>query len=64
MALIDCDTHLFEPGDVWTEYTDPADRHRALRMENDELGYTWLRWGDRRITMAEPHQPGQVRAIG
>jgi predicted TIM-barrel fold metal-dependent hydrolase len=64
MTLIDCDTHLFEPGDVWARYADPADRHRALRMEDDDLGYTWLMWGDRRITMAEPHQPGQVRSIG
>jgi predicted TIM-barrel fold metal-dependent hydrolase len=64
MTLIDCDTHLFEPGDMWARYADPADRHRTLRMEDDDLGYTWLLWGDRRITMAEPHQPGQVRSIG
>lgn len=64
MALIDCDTHLFEPVDLWARYADPAERHRALRMEEDDLGYTWLRWGDKRITMGEPHQPGQVRAIG
>ena len=22
--LIDCDSHLFEPGDVWVRYADPA----------------------------------------
>ena len=59
MALIDCDTHLFEPVDMWASYCDPGDRDRALRMEEDDLGYTWLLWGDRRITMGEPHQPGQ-----
>jgi predicted TIM-barrel fold metal-dependent hydrolase len=62
--LIDCDSHLFEPGDLWVRYADPADRDVALRMTTDELGYTWLMAGDRRLTLAEPHRPGQVDGIG
>jgi predicted TIM-barrel fold metal-dependent hydrolase len=62
--LIDCDSHLFEPGDVWARYADPADRDVALRMTTDELGYSWLMWGDQKVTLAEPHIPGKVDGIG
>ena len=62
--LIDCDSHLFEPGDMWQRYADPGDRDVVLRMTTDDLGYTWLMSGDRRITLAEPHIPGKVDGIG
>jgi predicted TIM-barrel fold metal-dependent hydrolase len=62
--LIDCDTHLFEPADMWSAYVDPDDRDVALRMERDELGYTWLMFGDRRLSLAEPHRPGEVDRVG
>lgn len=61
---IDCDTHLFEPADMWRTYCDPVDRDEALRMESDDLGYVWVMHGDTRLSLAEPHQPGQVRSIG
>jgi len=62
--LIDCDSHLFEPGDMWARYVDPADRDVALGMMTDELGYTWLVFGDQRLALAEPHRPGEVDGIG
>jgi len=62
--LVDCDTHLFEPPDMWASYADPADRDVALRIADDELGYAWLTYGERRLGLAEPHRPGQVDAIG
>ena len=62
--FIDCDTHLFEPGDMWSTYCDPGDRHLALQMMKDELGYVWLTHQGRRLLLAEPHQPGQVTSIG
>jgi len=49
--LIDSDTHLFEPSGMWQEYVDPADRDVALHMEKDDLGYTWLMFGDRRLSL-------------
>lgn len=61
---IDCDMHLFEPGDMWREYCDPADRDAALRMETDDLGYVWLVHGSQRLSLAEPHQPGKTGSIG
>ena len=62
--LIDSDTHLFEPSRMWKEYVDPADRDVALHMETDDLGYTWLMFGDRRLSLGGPHRPGDVDGIG
>ncbi len=62
--LIDSDTHLFEPPDLWRTYADPADRDVALHMETDRLGYTWLMFGDRRIGLGGPHRPGDVEGMG
>ncbi len=62
--LIDADTHLFEPSGMWRDYVDPADRDVALHMETDDLGYTWLMFGDRRLSLGGPHRPGDVDGIG
>lgn len=62
--LIDSDTHLFEPSAMWQEYVDPTDRDVALHMEKDDLGYTWLMFGDRRLSLGGPHRPGDVDGIG
>jgi predicted TIM-barrel fold metal-dependent hydrolase len=63
-VLIDSDTHLFEPSRMWKEYVDPADRDVALHMATDDLGYTWLMFGDRRLSLGGPHRPGDVDGIG
>jgi len=63
-AFIDCDTHLFEPADMWDRYADPGRRDSALRIVDDELGYSWLTFRDRRLSLAEPHRPREVDAIG
>jgi predicted TIM-barrel fold metal-dependent hydrolase len=62
--LIDSDTHLFEPPGMWQQYVDPADRDVALHMAKDDLGYTWLMFGDRRLSLGGPHRPGDVDGIG
>lgn len=61
---VDCDMHLFEPADMWRSFCDPGDRDLALRMVPDDLGYVWLVAGDRRIWLAEPHQPKRPSTIG
>lgn len=65
-TAVDCDMHLFEPAGMWERYCDPADRHVALRMETDDLGYVWLVAGEggRRVWLAEPHQPKRPASIG
>ena len=62
--LIDSDAHLFEPSGMWQEYVDPVDRDVALHMARDDLGYTWLMFGDRRLSLGGPHRPGDVDGIG
>jgi len=63
-VLIDADSHLFEPAGMWQEYVDPADRDVALHMATDDLGYTWLMFGGRRLSLGGPHRPGDVDGIG
>ena len=63
-SLIDSDTHLYEPRDMWRRYADPKDRELAITMESDELGYVWLMLGDRRLRLAGPHRPKDVDGIG
>jgi len=64
MTFIDCDTHLFEPADMWERYCDPGDRDLALRIIDDERGYSWLVHGETRLGLAEPHRPREVDAVG
>jgi predicted TIM-barrel fold metal-dependent hydrolase len=49
---------------MWKEYVDPPDRDVALHMATDDLGYTWLMFGDRRLSLGGPHRPGDVDGIG
>lgn len=64
MAVIDCDQHLLEPATLWTDYVDPADRDVALRMEEDDLGNTWLRWHDVDLCPVIHQVPGDTELIG
>ena len=40
--LIDIDSHVLEPPDLWTENIDPQYRDRALRFEKDEKGWEYM----------------------
>lgn len=61
---LDCDQHLFETPDLWSTYCDPGSRQHALQLEDDERGYTWLTWGDRRLGPALHQVPGEPEQIG
>ncbi|HLN16933.1 MAG TPA: hypothetical protein VK277_09305 [Acidimicrobiales bacterium] len=63
-AVIDCDNHLFESRDLWAEHIDPALRHLALRIEDDDRGHAWLTFGGQPIHLAEVHTPGRVAPMG
>jgi predicted TIM-barrel fold metal-dependent hydrolase len=60
----DADMHLYETRDLWARYMDPADRHMALSIVDDEVGHAWLTQGDRRVDLAEIHHPGDLDAMG
>jgi predicted TIM-barrel fold metal-dependent hydrolase len=64
MSVIDSDTHLYETRNMWSDYADPGDREKCLRLADDELGHTWLMFGDRRVSIAEVHHPGDVDKMG
>ncbi|HTZ07999.1 MAG TPA: amidohydrolase family protein, partial [Acidimicrobiales bacterium] len=49
---------------MWREHADPGERDVALYMERDELGYTWLMFDGRRLSLGGPHRPGDVDGIG
>jgi predicted TIM-barrel fold metal-dependent hydrolase len=63
-VIVDADSHLSESRDLWRQYVDPAQRHLALTIEDDELGYAWLTQAGRRIALVEMHHPGDVAAMG
>src|SRR5207247_2802981 len=64
MPVIDADTHLYEPRDMWARYADVAGRDKTLRVADDDLGHAWLMFGDRKISLAEVHHPGRVDRMG
>lgn len=63
-AVVDSDQHLYESRSLWSEHIDPAVRDEALRIEDDELGYAWLMWRDRRLSLADVQLPGDTAAVG
>jgi predicted TIM-barrel fold metal-dependent hydrolase len=62
--IIDSDQHLYEPRSMWLDHIEPARREVALRLEDDERGYTWLTWRGERLSLADVHQPGNVQWCG
>ena len=33
MVVVDCDSHVMEPADLWQRYLEPKFRDRAIRIE-------------------------------
>jgi predicted TIM-barrel fold metal-dependent hydrolase len=63
-AIIDCDQHLYESRTLWADHIDPQWRDQALRIEDDELGYAWVCWRDRRLDIADVQLPGDTARVG
>jgi predicted TIM-barrel fold metal-dependent hydrolase len=63
-VTIDSDAHLYETRTMWADHMDPAERHRALRIVDDDLGYPWLVHGERRIEVLGIHRPGDTSQSG
>ena len=40
--IIDCDSHVLEPRDLWDTYIDPEFRDRSIRIFDDEAGHEKL----------------------
>jgi predicted TIM-barrel fold metal-dependent hydrolase len=63
-AIIDCDQHLYESRSLWADHVEPVDRAEALRIEDDDLGYSWLTWREQRLELADVHLPGDTASCG
>jgi predicted TIM-barrel fold metal-dependent hydrolase len=63
-SVVDSDQHLYETRTMWGDHIDPDRREDALRIVDDELGYPWLTWRDRKLQPADVQQPGQTSALG
>jgi len=62
--VIDCDQHLYEGRTMWADHMDRGARDQALAIVDDEMGYPWLCWGDRRIELCDVQRPGQTGELG
>ncbi|MGH9033024.1 MAG: hypothetical protein ACRDZV_12930, partial [Acidimicrobiia bacterium] len=63
-TIIDSDQHLYESRTTWLDHIDPGLRDEALRIEDDDLGYAWVLWRDRRLGIADVQLPGDTARIG
>jgi predicted TIM-barrel fold metal-dependent hydrolase len=63
-AIIDSDQHLYESRSMWGDHIDPSQRHEAIEIADDDLGYPWLTWRGNRLGLADVQVPRDTAAIG
>jgi hypothetical protein len=63
-VVIDSDQHLYETRSTWRDHIDPQFRDDALHITDDELGYPWLMWRDRKLGAVDVQIPGETAALG
>jgi predicted TIM-barrel fold metal-dependent hydrolase len=64
MPVIDSDQHLVEYRGMWEELIEPKHRGDAIRMVDDDLGYTTLVAGSTVLGLVEVQTPGDTAPIG
>ena len=62
--VIDADSHILEPGDLWMEYIEPKYRDRALKIAEDEKGLEYLSVDGKPSWFAQGGTLGALGAIG
>ncbi len=62
--VIDSDQHLYETRTMWRDHVDPEYRDDALHITDDELGYPWLMWGERKLSPVDVQFPRETTALG
>ncbi len=63
-TVIDSDQHLFESSTLWADHIDPSLKDEALAIDEDDLGYSWLTWRERRLDIADVQVPGDTAGLG
>ncbi len=56
--VIDCDSHVMEPADLWQNYLEAAYRDRAIRIETDDQG------AERLVIAEQTVLPGGLAGLG
>lgn len=64
VPAVDSDQHLYEYRTLWLDHADPDRRDDALRIVDDDLGYPWLTWRDRRLQPVDVQLPGHTSELG
>jgi hypothetical protein len=64
LNVIDSDQHLYETRTLWGDHIDPGARDDALRIVDDDLGYPWLMWRDRKLGAVDVQHPGKTTELG
>lgn len=64
VRIVDADSHLFEPPDMWREHAEPAQRHLALTLERDERGWDWVSFQGRHILETWFSTCGDFQTLG
>lgn len=63
--IIDGDGHLFEPPQMWRNYSPAGDRDLALAIETDTRGYPWMTIGGKSTgVFAQLTTPGDFEVLG
>ena len=57
--IVDADSHIFEQPGMWSHYMPASQRHLALDIEEDELGFSWLTHRNKRLLQCYISQPGE-----
>lgn len=58
--VIDADSHMFEQPGLWRDHMARGQRHLALDVEEDALGYSWLTHKGKNLLQCYISQPGQL----
>jgi predicted TIM-barrel fold metal-dependent hydrolase len=64
VVIIDADAHIDEGPDMWATYSPARDQELALYVTEDELGYSWLTFGGRRLYLLDGFEVGNWTRAG
>jgi predicted TIM-barrel fold metal-dependent hydrolase len=58
--VLDADSHMFEQPGLWADHMPANQRHLALEIEEDSLGYSWLTHRSKRLLQCYISEPGKL----
>ena len=64
VKMVDADSHVLEPSDLWEENLEPEFRDRAIRLSKDEQGLEYFDVNGKKSLMLRDGTLGTVAAVG